>query len=417
MSLPLPSERALLMSEVTLFTGTSEQAKLSLEAFVAQIEAIRGHRSRPFLPDRIELVIRFADAISRDPRFSDAPAIRAFAFWTRKSAIETMRINFVKHLPDSVVPIGRGIAFHLPPANVDTIFLYSWVIAFLTGNVNVTRLPSVLGPLMDRTLGILVDLLADGRFSDIFVSYPASEAINRTVSSVSDLRLVWGGDAKARIFSALPLRLDGRALVFPDRYSYSVIDGAHLAALDPEANEALARRLFNDVFIFGQMACSSPHMLYVVGAIKSCGEAVHRLLKEVNSIARGEDRTIDPAYGIEKFAVATQLAAEGIVAGVERFSTKLTAALMIAPGSVSVGGGFLGVRYLADLDDLVDLVEDRDQTLSYEGFPRETIEAFARSAGTRGLRRINPIGQSLNFDVVWDGNDLLRDAVRLIRVI
>jgi hypothetical protein len=388
-----------------------------LEAFTARIEAIRGNRSRPFLPDRIELVISFADRIVRDPRFRDMPAIRAFAFWTRKSAIETLHINFLKNLPDCVVPVGRGIAFHLPPANVDTIFLYSWVIAFLTGNVNVTRLPSMLGPLTDCALGILVDLLAEGGFTDVFVSYPASEAINRTVSSVSDLRLVWGGDAKARIFAALPLRLDGRALVFPDRYSYSVVDGAHLAALDPESNEALARRLFNDVFIFSQMACSSPHVLHVVGTPQSHGDAVRRLLAEVDRIARRGGGTVDPAHGIEKFAVATQLAAEGIVITVERFSTELTAARLAEPGLVSVGGGFLGVCYLSALDDLIDRIEDRDQTLSYEGFPRKMMEAFASSAAPRGLRRIVPIGQSLNFDTVWDGNDLLRDTVRFVRLL
>jgi len=405
------------MSVITLFTGKFERATLSLQALVARIEAIRGNRSSPFLPDRIELVIRFADRIARDPRFRDAPAIRAFAYWTRKSAIERMRIDFMRHLPDGVVPVGRGIAFHLPPANVDTIFLYSWVIAFLTGNVNVTRLPSVLGQLMDRALDILIDLLAEGGFTDVFVSYPASEAINRTVSSVSDLRLVWGGDAKARIFSVLPLRLDGRALVFPDRYSYSVVDGTHLAALDPGSNEALAQRLFNDVFVFGQMACSSPHVLHVVGAHESHGDAVHRLLAEVDRIARRGGGSVDPAHGIEKFAVATQLAAEGIVVSVERFSTELTATRLAAPGSVSVGGGFLGVCYLSGLDDLIDRIEDRDHTLSYEGFPREMMEAFARSAAPRGFRRIVPIGQSLNFDTVWDGNDLLRDSVRLVRLL
>ena len=30
--------------------------------------------------------------------------------------------------------------------------------------------------------------------------------------------------------------------------------------------------------------------------------------------------------------------------------------------------------------------------------------------------RIVPIGQSLSFDAVWDGYDLLRDSVRLIRI-
>ena len=36
----------------------------------------------------------------------------------------------------------RGNVFHLPPANVDTIFVYSWAISALAGNHNVVRISS-----------------------------------------------------------------------------------------------------------------------------------------------------------------------------------------------------------------------------------------------------------------------------------
>jgi hypothetical protein len=46
-------------------------------------------------------------------------------------------------------------------------------------------------------------------------------------------------------------------------------------------------------------------------------------------------------------------------------------------------------------------------TLGYAGFTRGQLEAFARTAGISGLCRIVPISQALDFEVGWDGHDLL----------
>ena len=35
--------------------------------------------------------------------------------------------------------VPRGLAFHLPPTNVDTLFVYSLMASFLVGNLNVVR--------------------------------------------------------------------------------------------------------------------------------------------------------------------------------------------------------------------------------------------------------------------------------------
>ncbi len=343
--------------------------------------------------------------------------MRTFAFWIRKGALTKLSRDFRQGLPENVVPVGRGIAFHLPPANVDTIFLYSWVTAFLAGNVGVTRLPSRATGLMKEALDVLIDLLAEGGLPDLFVSYPISESINRRISEQADLRLVWGGDAKAVEFSSMPVRLGGRALTFPDRYSYNVLSGEHLASLDQRRVRVLAKRLFNDVYLFDQMACSSPHVLYVVGAATTHGNALRVVLREVDRLAAAAGGMIEAAHAIEKFRVLAQLAAEGAADQADWFSIELATARLSSPIRPSVGGGFLGVRYIETLDSLIAEIRDRDQTLGYEGFSREAMAAFAEAAAPQGLCRIVPIGRALDFDAVWDGNDLLRDAVRLVRVL
>jgi hypothetical protein len=90
-------------------------------------------------------------------------------------------------------------------------------------------------------------------------------ALSAVISAQSDARVVWGGDAKVAAFAPLPLRNGGKAIWFGDRSSFSVMKGEALRGLDDGAREALARRLHNDIFMFDQMACSSPHVLFVVG--------------------------------------------------------------------------------------------------------------------------------------------------------
>lgn len=416
MSLRRRPERTPPVDQITLLVGPQGHETLSTKAFGARFGPARAGRGPAFQPERMTLISRFADQLSRDKRFQDWAAMRAFAFWIRKGAVESMRRRFEGALPEGVVAMGRGLAFHLPPANVDTIFLYSWVCAFLTGNVSMTRLPSAPGPLTEAALRLLIALLAEGGWQDVFISYPPSDAVSGALSALSDLRLVWGGDEKAATFARLPVRLDGRTITFPDRYSYSVLDGAHLASLDAAETAALARRLFNDVFVFGQMACSSPHVLHVVGTGEAHASAVRTLLEAVDALARAQD-LVDPAVGVEKFTAVSRMAAEGAVDQVERFSVELTAARLSEAARPAVGGGLLGVRYIDRLDDLVVEVEERDQTLGYEGFSREVMAQFVRAAGRRGLCRVVPIGQALDFDTIWDGADLLRDGVRLVRVL
>lgn len=408
--------RNAILSHITQFECAGIRAVFSLDEFQTLVARAREKHTLAFTPERTQLVATFANALLRDPLCKKSTPLQVFAFWTRKSAIEAMRNSFDKSLPHRTLAVGRGVALHMPPANVDTIFLYSWVIAFLGGNVNVTRLPSALGADMERALDILLQLVRDGGFADAFVHYSINDEINAALSRLADLRFVWGGDEKVRSFERLPLRIDGRALVFPDRYSYSVMDGATLGLIDGADMGSLAKQLFNDLFVFSQMACSSPHILYVVGDAEQHRAHVQRLLHAVDALANAREILIDPAHGVEKFTSAVQFAAQGEVRRVERYSSETMAVELSGAATPSVGGGFVAISYIDTLDDLASHVETRDQTLSYFGFARERMEDFARLCATRGLCRIVPIGQSLSFDAVWDGYDLLRDSVRLIRI-
>ena len=160
----------------------------------------------------------------------------------------------------------RGLVFHLPPQNVETVFLYSWALSYLAGNANIVRLPQAISARMRAIVDLFLERLeAQGDESQLFVHYPSQGDLGAKISARSDARVVWGGDAKVALFAPLPLRGGGKSIWFGDRFSFSTINGAALDKLDEAALRALAKKLHNDVFVFDQMACSSPHALYVVG--------------------------------------------------------------------------------------------------------------------------------------------------------
>ena len=117
-----------------------------------------------------------------------------------------------------------------------------------------------------------------GTTVQLFVHYPSQGDLGAKISALSDARVVWGGDAKVALFAPLPLRNGGKSIWFGDRFSFSTIKGEALDQLDDAALNALAKKLHNDIFVFDQMACSSPHALYVVGEAAAHSAPVRRLL-------------------------------------------------------------------------------------------------------------------------------------------
>lgn len=369
-------------------------------------------------PQKVDLVAGVSEQILKGRGLSAGPGVVHFAFWTRKGALRKLLADAQARLPADCLARPRGLVFHLPPQNVETVFLYSWVISYLAGNANLTRLPTSLGADMAALLDLFQTALADaGDVSQLFVRYPVSDDLNRALSAVSDARLVWGGNEKVRAFAPLPLRNGGKAVWFGDRRSLAMVHGPGLASLDANARRDLAERLHNDIFVFDQMACSSPQRLFVVGDPKLHGMAVSALMGDLAQTA--DARRSAPATGhvIRKMVAAMALSAEGMARAVTRHSNALTTVdTNSMAGHAPVGGGFLDVIYVAAPRDIYPALTEDVQTATHFGFSKDTLREFARDLPAFGVTRIVPVGQALDFDVIWDGYDLFAELTSLLRV-
>jgi len=402
---------------VQVYRGAEGFELRPLKDMLAALEQSRLPFAPAFVPERIELLGHFAGALQKDRRWREAAPVVALAFWLRKTAMTRLADAFHARAHPQSVATGRGVAFHLPPQNVDTLFLYSWAVAFACGNTNVVRLPEQVSPTMTALLDPLIALLNEAGSPDLFLTYPrGDDAANVQMSAMADCRLVWGGDAKAALFHQWPVRLGGKSLAFPDRYSHAILSARSVALLDEPALDQLAKRLHDDIRLFDQRACSSPHTIHLVDADKAGLDAVHILLERLDALA-SRVPGIDPAHGTAKFAAACALAARDMVAGVERLSNETTV-VHLADGEsrgAAIGGGFLSLRVAPSLAAIAETLTCKDQTLTHFGLEENRLAAFAAQAAARGVARIVPVGSALNFDHLWDGYDLVAELTRVVR--
>ncbi|MFI5894422.1 acyl-CoA reductase [Actinoplanes sp. NPDC051513] len=315
----------------------------------------------------------------------------------------------------------RGNVFHVPPANVDTIFVYSWALSALAGNHNVVRISERSANAADTILEALNEVLGDadpviGR-TQRMVTYGRDDAVTAALSQWCDLRVIWGGDAAVEAIRKHPLRPSARDLTFPDRTSWAAISAAGWRAADPATRREAVVGFSNDAYWFDQAACSSPRTVFLVGEDTADvrAEFVDLLLEVVDK--RGWQ--VDAAMAVEKRVNAYGLAAAGAVSRMDFPANTVTALSLAAVADAPrrwIGAGAFPFAEVGSLLDLVPAMNRQDQTFSHFGFSPAELRAFALELGGRGVDRIVPFGQALTFSAIWDGYDLPREFTRLTTV-
>lgn len=412
------------MTHPTILAGAE-----STESFAELVERIaREPAWRPFDPR----VVRFAGRLSRrlltDRRIREFPELAALAHWFRHARLDMMAETYATERAETYT-VGRGLAFHLAPSNVDSVSIYSWLLSLLAGNTNIVRVSQRLGAQLQLFLKIMTEVAREPGNAAvasriIIVTYPHDEETTRMISGRCNLRVIWGGDATVVTIRAIPIRPTATEVAFPDRFSLAAIDAAALLELDATSLDQLAYRFYNDAFWFAQQACSSPRVIYWVGTPESCAEAKQRFWDAVErEVARRQPENT-PAMVMARIAATFELAAMEHAQPNHTFRpSSLPMRLTLESGLGSevkdrhCGNGLFLEDSLSVLSELAVHLTDREQTLSIFGFDRATVATLLKALPSRALDRIVPIGKALEFSPVWDGFDLIDTFARRIEIL
>ncbi len=365
-------------------------------------------------------VINYLDAVSKlllsNPMSKLYPDVTTFAFWIRKASLMAYRKSY--KMNDGQYILGRGIVFHIAPSNVAVNFAYSLIIGLIAGNVNIVRIPSKQFPQIDLIINAMKTAIIEYETISNYlclIRYGHDKEINDYLSSLADVRVIWGGDETISTFRASPLNPRSTEVLFANRFSIAVIDSE--AYIQYQDKDAIARDFYNDTYLTDQNACSSPKLIVWVGKNKEY--AKEEFWKNAHKVI-SEKYSFQQIQGVDKYLQMCLTASKLHDCHMKNSEDNLIMRISVTnlenglPECFGNSGLFL--EYDAkDIRELSRICNDnRCQTITYIG-NQEMFDPLLKM-GLKGIDRIVPFGKSMDFELIWDGYDLMSHLTRTIRI-
>jgi hypothetical protein len=361
-----------------------------------------------------DTAVAYLQAVSRvllrDTNARQYPDLIAFAYFCRRANLHAL----VQRYPDAAQRSGWGTVVHVAPSNIPINFAFSLVFGLLAGNSNIVRMPSRQIPQNDLLIALFDQVAAAPEFKSItsgtmLVRTERDSDGLRALVAAADGLVVWGGDATVGAFRALPKQPRCIEIYFPDRKSSAVVDAAAYLALSQSAMQRLAHDFYNDTYLVDQNACSSPSIVFWIGAANAVSAAKDAFWYALDDELKWRDYRLDPTARIEKcLDLMTATLEVGRAVHLQQYSPDIWCLEEQSPlGRTPLRfGQFVDVD-LPTIGGIAAHLRPQEQTLTFFGIaPRELLRVLTEAHG-HVVDRIVPIGKALDINPFWDGKDVL----------
>jgi hypothetical protein len=366
---------------------------------------------RPFCDGICLFLHALSQTLMADKEAKAYPDVITFGFFCRKGNIERLKGTYKAQVSFS---LGRGVTFHIAPANVPVNFAYSLVCGLLAGNACIVRAPSRPFPQVGIICRALQQVFEKEAFRSLreyvaIVRYDRDNDVTAYFSGLCDVRIIWGGDDTIQEIRKTPIPPRAFDLTFADRYSICVIQAAaYLVEADPAKT---AQDFYNDTYLYDQNACSSPRLMVWLGTEQAIHDAKQRFWAAVHEAVQAR-YTLAPVVAVDKLTALCRCAMDLPGTKVAIMPDHLIDRIRIERLSLDLdryrcaGGSFLEYDD-QNLDALASIITRKVQTLSYIGFQPEDLREWVLSNGLAGIDRLVPVGRTADFGPIWDGYDLI----------
>jgi hypothetical protein len=370
-------------------------------------------------------------AKSLDAReLDDLPGIVFLRMWLRRGTLEPIIARELgpNGLHGGWSEYGRakcrafplGVVGHWPAGNVEIQPILSMTCALLGGNAALVRIPSSLVGFTRCLIEKLVEsdpgqVLTRRVFMAEFEH--GRQDLHAAMAQAVDGAMIWGGEEAVLQIRALPFPHWTKLAVFGPRISVAAMDAGAWGS--PEERETWCLRIARDVWQFDQQACSSPQVLFLE---KSPGQSSAQLLPYLQRAFEAENH----AHPRQTIPAALTSAIYNARASWLLKDTSHQAVFPMGPDWTLLFGSGLELPQpvqgrtltVLEVDNLLDAVSRFDgnvQTLGLGMADHEKERHLACLAGNKGVDRIVKLGRMHVFVPPWDGVDLIRPMVRMVR--
>lgn len=371
-----------------------------------------------FSSESINFLAALSKILIQEKSNRNYPDVISFAYWCRNANLRAIANNLRDERR-----VGRGLAFHVAPTNVPINFAFSLAFGLLSGNSNIVRVSDKIHD-QSEIIGKAIDrLLRDSEHSKMkdrisLIRYERESNITSTFSLVADARILWGSDQTISEMRTIPTPARCVDVCFSDRYSFCTIDAKSIERADQKSLDSLVSGFYNDVFLFDQNACSSPHLVVWQGSEDEVLRARGKFWQCLELLIKNK-YDFQPIHAMDKFSLLCRSAIEIDGVRVEEGSNNLLHRVFLkkVPKNIDQFRGQFGLFYEIceeDFSYISHIVNDKYQTLTYYGVDPKNLAKRIQSLGLRGIDRIVPIGQALDIGIVWDGYDIVSMLSRVI---
>ena len=369
----------------------------------------------PALPYN-DTAVEFLDCLSKSlMKYREYPDIVSFGFYIRKANILRLKESF----EDKHYRIGRGLIFHIAPSNVPINFAYSFLFGLLSGNTNIVKISSKEYEQVNIVCSEIEKLFQEEKFKQIkdtnaFIRYSNIDEITAYISSISDGRVIWGGDKSITHIRKFPIKIRGVEIVFADRYSICILNSDAVLDLNDSELQKLSDKFYNDTYLFDQNACSSPQIIFWYG--ENIEKAKNIFWNSIKHSAEKYD--LAPIKVVDKYTDMLTNIIQDNVKKVEMYGNEIYC-LETEKIQDNLNGRF-GLFYeysIEELSEIADTIRDKCQTITYFGIDKNKIISSLINKNISGVDRIVPVGMALDMNVIWDGYDIIKELSRVIDII
>lgn len=373
----------------------------------------------PFAEQDFAYCQALSDALLKAAECRNFPDLIALGFWLRQANLKPLLAAYQQN-PLLRQPL--GLVFHSAPANVDSLFVYSGILSLLCGNKNVIRLSNRSG----GSTAILLEKISqlavvfpqqNARFQLVNCNYDSPE-LQALISTV-DGRVLWGSDQAIQTQRQLTIPAHARELSFGHKFSLCLLDAKQLLNANEQQFEQLIQLFYRDQLTFAQQGCSSAKAVIWLGNKELTSQAQQRFWPALTALIT-EKQALTASEQYNALATAQQLvmaSAAQLLLTQQQGISRVTVS-QLAPEFITQhqGCGLFLELQLSSLQQLNPMLTQAHQTLTVWGVEPKQLTNWLATVRT-GLDRVVPVGQALNFQVVWDGIDFIQQFSRQINFI
>jgi hypothetical protein len=241
--------------------------------------------------------------------------------------------------------------------------------------------------------------------------------LHEAMARLVDGAMIWGGAEAVLSVRTLPFPHWARLAVFGPRVSAAAMDAPSWN--NPAARPTWCQRIARDVWQFDQQACSSPQTLFLE---RGAGADPAAFVADLKRAFEEENRVHPrPEMAPAQTSAVCLARASWLLENVEHgafFPMSPDWTILLGAGAEMpnpVQNRTLTVLLVDDLAEAISKFDGTMQTLGLAISEPHREAALAEAAGRKGVDRIVKLGRMHVFASPWDGVDLVRPMVRVVR--